>query len=549
MLLCPQCGAHYQDGETNCKQDGAPLVQVRASQAMKVDPYLGRRIKDTYVIRSRIGAGGMGTVYKAVQERLGREVAIKLLPQHLSESEEAVLRFHREARSASSLTHPNTIIIYDYGQEEDGLLYLAMEYVAGKPLSKIIRRGELTPERTLHMLEQISASLMEAHGQGMIHRDLKPDNIMLTERGGDADFAKVLDFGLAKAVGRDSDNVTEVTAAGMVMGTPAYMSPEQIQNLTLTPASDQYALGVIAFEMITGKAPFGGGTSLSICMKHVSEEPPLMRDLHPEQPNNPQLEAVIRRCLAKDPEERFADVGAFVQELAPYLRGQQWRSASSMPQVPADSGGRTIARTGMALAQAPSTPSKRGGGSGVFVVAAVVAVLVLAGAVGGWALMRRSSTGGGPKGGAAAADGGAKARAEAAGRSRKRRYDKAMAAGRKAYEGKRYIKALEHFEQAQLLDRDSPEPYQWMGDTEKQRGNRSLARLRFKKYLELKEGHLAPTVMEAELHKLLGPDPAEAADKPPKEPGGGRGGRRGGKSPGGSRRGGGSKPTIDTAFE
>ena len=538
MQICPQCSSRFEDSEAVCPKDGSPLVKLRPSQALKVDPLLGRRIKDTYLITSRIGVGGMGTVYKAVQERLGREVAIKVLPEHASETEEAVLRFHREARSASSLSHPNTIIIHDYGQETDGLLYLVMECVEGRTLTKLIHGRDLTPSRISRIVRQIAGSLMEAHAQGMIHRDLKPDNIMLTARGGTDDFVKVLDFGLAKGVGR-ADGNSNVTSAGVVMGTPAYMSPEQIQNLTLTAASDQYALGIIVFEMVSGKAPFQADSSLSLCMMHVNDDPPMLHEIQPEFPANPNLEAVLRKAMAKKAEDRFADVEEFVDHLDPWLSGDEW-----LPTAFQDIPG--VSARAKASGAEGSRARSRGSRRPLLIAAALALILGLgAGAaliLGRGALLTQ---------GAGVSDTGV---AQKKIKARKRRFDKAMDSGRRYYQGKRYVKAREAFELAARLYSSDPVPHQWLGDTEKQRGNRVQAKTHFEKYLRLSEGELAPSVLEARLMTLLGPEEVEKAEeaKPRERRSSGR--RRTGSTSRqrsqitGAKRSSGT-PTIDTAFE
>ncbi|MBM4320570.1 MAG: serine/threonine protein kinase, partial [Deltaproteobacteria bacterium] len=472
MQVCPQCGTHYGDAETACAKDGSVLVMIRLSQAIKVDPFIGRCIKDTYSIQSRLGAGGMGTVYKAVQKLLGRVVAIKVLPQQMADSEEAVLRFHREAKSASSLSHPNTIIIYDYGQEPDGLLYLAMEYVDGKPLTTLIREGNLTPRRIQRILEQIAGSLMEAHGRGMIHRDLKPDNVMITTRAGEEDFVKVLDFGLAKAVGKSAEDVTAVTTGNMVLGTPAYMSPEQIQNLPLTPASDQYALGCIVFEMVTGQVPFQGTTSLSVCMQHVNDAPPMMHDVYPSLPFHQQLEEVIHRSLSKEPTERFASVAELLEALSLHLASDEWRSGSAMLQLETPStrtsagkSKRSSERQSVAVEEA--RPRRR---PLVPVLVAVIVLLLGAGAffLLGDRLPGQAAAGKGGSGQAAVVTP-EQEQLQRAGEQRRQQFEEALSEGRKLFQQERYARALELFERAHGLEMKNPEPYQWIGETHKRR--------------------------------------------------------------------------------
>jgi serine/threonine-protein kinase len=265
----------------------------------KPDPLIGTVMEGRYEVLARIGAGGMGAVYRARQAAMDRIVAVKVLLRSLASNEINVRRFQQEARAASRLNHPNTITIHDFGQAKDGTLYIVMEFLEGDPLDRVIAREKpLAPERTVRIMAQVCRSLAEAHDAGIIHRDLKPDNIFLLNRGNEPDFVKVLDFGVAKLKdpGGTGDSAGTLTQAGMIFGTPKYMSPEQAQSLDLDPTSDLYALGVIMYEMLTGTPPFTGDAPLTILIKHVHEQPPpLPPGLVP-----PALEAVVLKALQKD---------------------------------------------------------------------------------------------------------------------------------------------------------------------------------------------------------------------------------------------------------
>ncbi len=234
------------------------------------DPLVGKVLADRFEILSRIGEGGTGVVYKAKQLTVDRVVAIKVLGAHVSSDPSWVKRFHNEARAAARLDHPNTVRLIDFGETKEGLLFIAMEFLHGRSLGEeVIRLGKLPPQRALRIISQVCQSLQEAHGQGIIHRDIKPDNIFLVEMKGSGDFVKVLDFSVAKLDTPDAQQ----TRAGTVFGTPAYMSPEQARGAKLTPHSDIYACGIVAYEMLTGKPPFEAPLPMEVVMMHLRQKP------------------------------------------------------------------------------------------------------------------------------------------------------------------------------------------------------------------------------------------------------------------------------------
>jgi serine/threonine-protein kinase len=269
------------------------------------DPLIGRIINDRFKINALIARGGMGKVYRAEQAPLGRVCAIKVLnPNYAGEHDpEFHKRFFLEASIASKLTHPNTVTIFDYGRTEDEVYYMAMEYLEGHTLHRAIREGFFPEERAAHIARQICRALREAHSLGVIHRDLKPANIFLVEHGDETDFVKVLDFGLVKNVSGDKGE--DLTQTGLFMGSPKYMAPEQIRGDKVDARTDIYALGIIMYEMITGKVPFDRPNSVNILMAHVNEEPPPMRQMNPAIHISPQIEDAVGRCMAKDPDQRF----------------------------------------------------------------------------------------------------------------------------------------------------------------------------------------------------------------------------------------------------
>jgi serine/threonine-protein kinase len=259
------------------------------------DPLVGQVLADRFEIMERIGEGGTGVVYKAKQLSVDRTIAIKVLGAHVSTDPSWVKRFHNEARAASRLDHPNTVRLIDFGQTKEGLLFIAMEFLNGRSLrQEIDRLVKLPPNRVLRIVSQMCASLGEAHGQGIIHRDIKPDNVFLQEMKGAGDFVKVLDFSVAKLDTPDA----QVTRAGVVFGTPAYMSPEQGRGVQLDARSDIYAVGIVAYEMLTGKPPFDAKIPTEVVMMHLREQPP------PLTSAPPQLAKLIMKALEKDPGRR-----------------------------------------------------------------------------------------------------------------------------------------------------------------------------------------------------------------------------------------------------
>ncbi|MGH7295217.1 MAG: protein kinase domain-containing protein [Polyangiaceae bacterium] len=271
------------------------------------DPLIGRVINDRFKINALIARGGMGKVYRAEQAPLGRICAIKVLnPNYAGEHDpEFHKRFFLEASIASKLTHPNTVTIFDYGRTEDDIYYMAMEYLEGHTLHRAIREaGHFPEERAAHVARQNCRALREAHSLGVIHRDLKPANIFLVEHGDETDFVKVLDFGLVKNVSGDGKG-EDLTQTGLFMGSPKYMAPEQIRGDKVDARTDIYALGIIMYEMITGKVPFDRPNSVNILMAHVNEDAPPLKVMNPNVNVSPSFEDSIARCIAKDPDQRF----------------------------------------------------------------------------------------------------------------------------------------------------------------------------------------------------------------------------------------------------
>jgi eukaryotic-like serine/threonine-protein kinase len=312
MRRCPSCGARYRGSPATCPLDGATLVHLP-------DPLIGRMVGGRYRVEKRIGAGGMGTVYRARHEMLERDVAIKFLAPELAVDESHRTRFLREARAANRINHEHIIDITDFGDTGDGLVYLVMEYLDGVPLGRVIARGPLALERAMRIALQMAWALGRAHELDVVHRDVKPDNVyLLASHGGD--FVKILDFGLAHMKGE-----LRLTASGTVFGTPEYMAPEQARGMRATGATDLYALGCVLFEMVTGKLPFTGPTP-NLILQHMREAPPRLASVVPGVP--PPLDDLVAQLLEKDPAARPASAYEVATTLGSLL---SQRSGLSQP--------------------------------------------------------------------------------------------------------------------------------------------------------------------------------------------------------------------------
>ncbi len=308
----------------------------------QADPFIGRDILNgQFQILQKIGSGGMGAVYKALQPEMNRMVGVKILHPKLTNRKDLASRFRREARAMSHLTHPNTVKVFLYGELDDGSLYIVMEFLEGKNLNQTVRaEGPFTVPRALPVMIQVCGALEEAHRIGIVHRDLKPENIFLCQSGGLKDFPKVLDFGLAKVTEREMRPGSVIlTQEGMVFGTPEFMSPEQAQGKTLDPSSDQYSLAVILYEVLTGKLPFDAKSAMDFLAFHVSNKPIPLSERVPGKTFPPLLDQIIAKALSKKTEDRFGSVAEFGAALQAVLDGKSMmpppvsRPAPSIPDA------------------------------------------------------------------------------------------------------------------------------------------------------------------------------------------------------------------------
>ena len=341
MAGCSGCAAEVLLEDTFCPRCGAPVT----------DPFIGTVVGDRYRIVSRIGVGGMGAVYRAEHTMMRRDLAIKVLLPGLGGKEEFARRFEREAESASRLTHPNIITVTDFGHTPDGSLFLVMEYLAGVSLTSAIAEGPMSQPRALRIVRQILRGLDHAHGAGVVHRDLKPDNIMLVERDGQSDVVKILDFGIAKVTEPLSGSTGRevLTQAGVIFGTPEYLSPEQALGEPVDARADIYAAGVILFEMLAGHRPFESEDKVKIISMHLAHVPPRIRDVAPTVDVSTPLEQAVLQALEKSRENRFASANAFLQALEDAevpLTEADFDAGATVPQLSLDGPRREAPRAG-----------------------------------------------------------------------------------------------------------------------------------------------------------------------------------------------------------
>jgi len=387
VVICRICGQAWtgaKPGDRCPTGDNGVLIEQAAHEKFYNDSFLGRAVAGKYAIIGKLGEGGFGSVYRAIQYPVGRTVAVKVIASGDANDEELRGRFFREARVVSKLSNRAIVTLHDYGEDDDGTLFMVFEYIAGKLLADLIAEGPMQAARAVGLVQQVLAALSEAHEAGLIHRDLKPGNIMVSEGALGTEDVKVLDFGIAKLETPDSmDDVR--TREGVVLGTPRYMSPEQSQDLKLDGRSDLYAMGVILYELLVGKAPFDGAVPFDILLAHIQNPVPAMPAALGVPP---ALEGATRKALAKKPAERFSSAEDMSRALASALTGVVDGPAErSGKQAPVD---RTVGHI------TESRPAVSGGSSRALVIVLAVALLAAGAFVAWWFLNRPPAGGGGP---------------------------------------------------------------------------------------------------------------------------------------------------------
>ncbi len=337
MKVCPACRLDYGGGEVFCPVDATRLVttsQMSVNPLNPDDPLLGLVLAGRYVVKRRIGEGGMGLVYEGLHRDIDKQVAIKVLRDDLSRRPEVVARFRQEAKSASRIGHENIVDISDFGETTRGASYFVMEYLDGEDLANVLGRDvTVDADRACGIVLQCCRALSATHAKGIVHRDIKPENIFLTKRDGVDDFVKIVDFGIAKMSDIETDGAPgrKLTKTGMIFGTPEYMSPEQAAGKDSDHRVDVYALGIILYECLAGRVPFEGDTFMGVLTQHLFAELPPINEINPRAKVSHELELVIRKALAKDPDDRYQDTEELGEAIVCALDGRLSRATAKTP--------------------------------------------------------------------------------------------------------------------------------------------------------------------------------------------------------------------------
>ncbi len=314
MKTCTVCGAEWPDDTKFCPNDGTTLRSAEGADLV------GSIVADRYHVQKKLGEGGMGAVYLAEHVKMGRKSAIKVMAQSMANDPEAIARFNREAANAARINHPNVCAIYDFGETRDGTIYLAMEFIEGESLSDLVRReGLLRPARAVDILQQTADALQAAHDLGIVHRDLKPDNIMLAKGRGGGDVVKVVDFGIAKAM--TGEEGQQVTKTGLVVGTPEYMSPEQLSGDVLDGRSDVYSLALVFYRMLSATLPFKADSAQEMMIKRLTDKPTPLNEAVPGTVFPSQLQKVLDKALERMPADRYTSAIQFAADAAASIQG------------------------------------------------------------------------------------------------------------------------------------------------------------------------------------------------------------------------------------
>lgn len=430
MKICTKCNGSFEEGIVYCPNDGARLTTVsklqlagqqvpaEAAEAAQqraiqegVEDLTGRTIAGRYNIVRRLGEGGMGVVYQAIDTRLEKPVAIKVLREDFAHRSDVVARFTQEAKSAARIKHENVLDVTDYGQTEDGSFYIAMELLVGTDLADVLQKeGTVAVDRAIAIMIQVTRALAAAHSKGIVHRDLKPENIFLVKADDGREIVKIVDFGIAQMKDlSESGGGKKLTRTGMIFGTPEYMSPEQAAGKPIDHRVDIYAVGVILYEMFAGRVPFVGDTFMGVLTQHLFEQPPPIRSLRPDADVTPEIEAIINKALAKNPADRYQTMQELTEDLMRVRDGLRPVAASAVdttsrvhvgsvgmamtvPIAPSTQGGTVTPQA--TVIERPSTPSRKGlvAVAGLGVITVVLAGVALARSSGNQGGNSREST-------------------------------------------------------------------------------------------------------------------------------------------------------------
>ncbi len=306
-------------------------MTVGETPSLGTDPLLDQLVADRYRVIRRLGEGGMGAVYLAEHVVIQKKMALKVLAPELARRPDLVARFLQEARSASRIGHENVIDISDFGQAGDGYVYIAMEFLDGQDLGNLVRSdGALPWPRARNIIMQICRALRAAHDKGIVHRDMKPENIFLIHREGQPDFVKILDFGIAKVMGAGDENAPRLTRTGMIFGTPEYMAPEQAEGKDADHRVDVYAVGCIIYHLITGQTPFVAESFMAMLTKHMMEDPVPPSVRRPDLAITPEMDALVLKALEKERDSRYQSMAEFLEAVTTCL-GPEGDVAESRP--------------------------------------------------------------------------------------------------------------------------------------------------------------------------------------------------------------------------
>jgi eukaryotic-like serine/threonine-protein kinase len=323
VKVCPQCGTEYPANARFCEIDGTALRSTGGQQDL-----VGSVVAERYHVMKKLGEGGMGQVYLAEHVKMGRKSALKVMHPGMVKDVDAISRFNREASNASRISHPNVAAVYDFGETPDGLIFLAMEFVDGPPLTKVIEQaGALPAKRAAEIVRQTGDALAVAHDLGIVHRDLKPDNIMIAKTRDGGDLVKVVDFGIAKA---GNSAAQKVTKTGLVVGTPEYMSPEQLAGGNLDGRSDIYSLALVAFNMLTGTLPFPADSAQESMIMRLTDRPRTLSEMRPDIAWPADVQAVLDKALERDVATRYHTASEFGRDLQRTIDRMPESKASEM---------------------------------------------------------------------------------------------------------------------------------------------------------------------------------------------------------------------------